>query len=115
MRYILSLLFLLIGVAPTLAADDGTMVMELSGKGSRNTRPFTVKDHWEIRWKTHADGRFTIEAVKTDAANMLESLGQSVGAQDQAGTGETYIDKGGRYYLSIASSGEWSISVVQLP
>lgn len=115
MKYWLAVLFALCTASPLFAADDGTVVMELSGKGSRNTRPFIVKDHWEIRWNSQSEDRFTIDAVKTDAANALESLGQSVASQDHAGPGETYVDRGGRYYLTVSSHGDWSITVVQLP
>ena len=90
-----------------LAADE-QMVVELTGNGSRTTRPFTVKDGWEVRWTTTNElSLFLIDAQ----GQPLEALGHSMG---DAG-GATYYAKGGTYSLRIASNAHWTVTVVQLP
>jgi hypothetical protein len=98
----------------TLAAETESTVFELSGTGTRNTRPFDVKHHWEIRWKTNEAG-FTVLLYQADAKESLSTLPISTASQPKPGSGSTYIDQGGRFYLGISSKGDWTITVVQLP
>jgi len=90
-----------------LAADE-QIVMELTGNGSRTTRPFTVKEGWEVRWT--ATNELTVFLVDAQG-QPLEALGHSMG---DAG-GATYYAKGGTYSLRIASNAHWTVTVVQLP
>jgi hypothetical protein len=90
-----------------LAADE-QMVVELTGNGSRTTRPFTVKDGWEVRWT--ATNELTVFLLDVQG-QPLEALGHSMG---DAG-GATYHAKGGTYSLRIASNAHWTVTVVQLP
>jgi hypothetical protein len=90
-----------------LAADE-QIVMELTGNGSRTTRPFTVKEGWEVRWT--ATNELTVFLVDAQG-QPLEAMGHSMG---DAG-GATYYAKGGTYSLRIASNAHWSVTVVQLP
>jgi len=96
---------LLAGVA--FAAED-QIVVELTGNGSRTTRPFTVTDGWEVRWTaTNELSLFLLDAQ----GQPLEALGHSLG---DAG-GATYHAKGGTYLLRISSNAHWTVTVVQLP
>lgn len=84
------------------------LVVELTGDGSRTTRPFTVADGWEVRW-TATNER---SLVLLDAQGQpLETLGHSTG---DAG-GATYQAKGGTYLLRISRHAHWTVTVVQLP
>jgi len=89
-------------------AEEEQIVMELTGNGSRTTRPFTVKDGWEVRWT--ATNELSVFLVDVQG-QPLEALGHSMG---DAG-GATYYAKGGTYSLRIASNAHWSVTVVQLP
>lgn len=89
-------------------AADEQIVTELTGNGSRTTRPFTVKDGWEIRWT--ATNELSLFLLDTQG-QALEALGHSMG---DAG-GATYHAKGGTYSLRIASNAHWTVRVVQLP
>ena len=95
-------------LASVVLAADEQIVVELAGNGSRTTRPFTVKDGWEVRW-TATSG---LTVFLLDAQGQpLEELGHSMG---DAG-GATYYAKGGTYSLRIASNAHWTVTVVQLP
>lgn len=96
---------LLAGMA--FAAEE-QIITELTGNGSRTTRPFTVTDGWEIRWTaTNELSLFLLDAQ----GQQLEALGHSLG---DAG-GATYHAKGGTYSLRISSNAHWTVTVVQLP
>ena len=89
-------------------ASEEQVVTELTGNGSRTTRPFTVKDGWEVRWTaTNELSLFLLDAQ----GQPLEALGHSMG--DAGGT--TYHAKGGTYSLRISSNAHWTVTVVQLP
>ncbi|MBS0178506.1 MAG: hypothetical protein JSR20_07060 [Nitrospira sp.] len=80
-----------------------------SANGSRNLRPFTVKDGWELRWDAKG-ATFSVSLYKLngDPVDQLAS-------QQKPGPGASFYPKGGTYYLSIIAGGDWTVSVVQLP
>lgn len=90
-------------------AGDELTIFSLSANGSRNTRPFTVKDRWEIRWENK--GPVLTIAVRTAEGKLVAGGGTATAP----GTGESYQPKGGTYFLDVTGMGEWSVSVVQLP
>ena len=106
------LLLALMGTGmPANALETERTVIELSGNGSRNTRPFTVSERWELRWD-----------LKTDhfAVHLYTATGERQGmlpiaTQDRPGRGATFRPDGGTFYLKIIAKGDWEISVVQLP
>jgi hypothetical protein len=110
---VLLLLMLLCPLTSVLSAEE-VSVLNLSANGARNTRPFSVKDHWEIRWN-NADTMLMVTVLRAHANGALESLPVATGSQFKPGVGSTYIEKGGDYYLNINASGDWTITVVQLP
>ena len=88
-------------------AEAEQVIQQLTANGSRTTRPFTVKDGWEVRWTTTNDLSLSL----LDAQGQpLETLGHSLG---DAG-GATYHAKGGTYSLRISSNAHWTVTVVQL-
>ncbi len=96
-------------VAPVWATDD--VVFQLSANGTRSTRPFTVKDRWELRWDAKGSS-FQVYELKPDG----EPIGFApAAAQTKPGSGSSYRPKGGTLYLRILSDGDWTITVVQLP
>jgi hypothetical protein len=89
-------------------AEEEQIIQQLAANGSRTTRPFTVKDGWEVRWTSTND----LSVFLLDAQGQpLQALGHSMG---DAG-GATYHAKGGTYSLSIASNAHWTVTVIQLP
>jgi hypothetical protein len=109
MHYLLGVMVLLGSLcsAPAWAAEE-QIVQQLSANGSRNTRPFIVQDRWEVQWKADKD----LSVYLLDANGDLKD---SIGSSKGAGTGSTYQAKGGTFSLKIIGSGNWTITVVQLP
>jgi hypothetical protein len=100
---------------PSAWATEGeTTILALSGNGTRNTRPFTVKAHWEIRWST-PNSTLIISVYRADPKNELDAIAVGSASQLKPGDGDSYFDAGGRYYLNIAGTGDWTVIVVQLP
>jgi hypothetical protein len=99
---------------PSFSIAEDVTVFTLSANGTRNTRPFTVKDHWEIRW-TVQDRMLAIIVYRSNPASEMDRLPVATGSQTKPGSGTTYIEAGGQYYLNIVSPGDWTITVVQLP
>lgn len=97
-----------------VGAADEIPILTLSANGARNTRPFTVKDHWEIRW-SNPSSVLMVTVLRSNPQNDLDAIPVAVGSQLKPGEGATYVEKGGQYYLNINGMGDWSISVVQLP
>jgi hypothetical protein len=100
--------------APAWAAEE-QIVFTQSANGTRNTRPFTIKPHWEIRWVSKEGIVVSVVPADPDQKNPLAKLPIASGTQLTPGDGSTYIERGGKFYLSITSMGDWTITVVQLP
>lgn len=94
--------------APVWAVED-TVVQQLSANGSRNTRPFTVRDRWEIRWDNK--GPMLNISVRSLDGKVLGGGALAT----SPGVGQSFEPKGGNYFLDISGSGEWTVTVVQLP
>lgn len=93
------------------ASAEDTVVFELSGNGTRNTRPFTVRDRWEVKWDARTEHlAIHLYTAKGEAQGMLP-----IATQDGPGRGATFRPDGGSYYLKIIAQGDWSIAIVQLP
>lgn len=104
--FMLALLAVPLSSGPAFAEE---VVQQASASGTRNLRPFTVKDGWELRW-TAAGPIFTaiLHAQNGDPVD-------TIAVQTKPGPGATYYPTGGTYYLQISGAGDWSISIVQLP
>ena len=94
---------------PMLYPAEEQVLQQVSANGSRNLRPFTAKDHWEIRWDNK--GSFLSISVRNSEGRPVSGGG----SQQGAGSGESYQPKGGTYYLDVTGTGEWTVTVVQLP
>jgi hypothetical protein len=86
---------------------NDTVVQTFSGSGGRNTRPFTVKDGWEIQWDASGD-IFQLYLYWADG-----ELAGVAANQQRSGRGASYQPKGGQYYLQVNSIGDWTIKIVQ--
>ena len=91
----------------TKAADSETVVQDSSGNGIRTLRPFEVEDNWEIRWA--AQGSLSIYVKQLDKAGADVAT-----SQKGAGTGATWRPRGGRFYLEVNGTSDWTVRVVQL-
>jgi hypothetical protein len=101
---------LLVAVDPLyVAAGDGQVIQQVSANGERNLRPFTVKDKWELQWDSKGS-MLAITVYKADGT--LFDVGPM---QKGPGNGSSYQPKGGNYYLKVSGSGDWTVTVVQLP
>ena len=101
--------FLVLGSPPHVAAGDAQVLQQVSANGQRNLHPFAVKDKWEIQW----DSKGTLLGITIYRADgkMLEVAA----TQNGPGTGSSYQPLGGEYYLQVSGTGEWTVTVVQLP
>lgn len=89
-------------------AADEEVIFKQSADGTRNTRPFTVKDNWELRWSTKGAGLAII--IYDTEQNIRGSA-----SQNSSGEGSSYQPKGGTFYLNVTGFDEWTVTVVQLP
>jgi hypothetical protein len=90
-------------------AADGNVVQQVSANGQRNLHPFSIKDKWEIQWDSKGSllniTIFTADGKIFDPGPM----------QQGPGKGSSFQPKGGDYYLGVSGTGEWTVTVVQLP
>jgi len=87
------------------AAPVTNEIIQLSGSGPTNTPPFTTYGPWEIQWDFA--GKIIAIAVKAEDGTTVDNANQ-VGD----GSGHSYPEQAGRYFLSIQSRGQWNIRVV---
>lgn len=90
----------------TVVAQD-SVVQTFSGSGGRNTRPFEVKDGWEIQWDAKG-GLFQLFLYT--ASGDVEGVPAN---QQGPGVGASYQAKGGQYYLQVNAIGSWTTKIVQ--
>ena len=109
-RVVLVGLSILLGSWPCWAADE-QVVFTQSANGTRNTRPFTVEDRWELRW----DIKSSNLTVYLFTANGDPKGVFPIVTQSKPGASSSYYPKAGSYYLKVITEGDWTITVVQLP
>ncbi len=102
-------LFLHTATPVALIAESGQVLQRVSANGMRNLRPFTAKDRWEIQW----DSKGTLLTINIHSGDG--KLVSVAGMQEGPGSGTTYQPKGGEFYLEVSGTGEWTVTVVQLP
>jgi hypothetical protein len=84
------------------------VVQTYQGTGLQNLRPFTVGDHWEVRWSARGD---YFSLYLNDANGDLVGVNAN---QSGPGRDSTYVPKGGRYAYEVNAMGAWSLEIVQL-
>jgi outer membrane murein-binding lipoprotein Lpp len=91
------------------AEEEGPeAIARFSGSGRKNTRPFRVTGPWRVSWVSSAEVFFLngYEAGKPNSTYPAMIAGPNAPSN-----GISYIDRGGRYYLIIQSSGPWTVTV----
>ena len=83
-------------------------IASYTGKGGKNTRPFTVPAGWEIQWDARGD-IFQLFLYNADG-----SIAGVPANQQGSGKGTSYQAKAGKYYLQVNAMGKWSIKVVDV-
>ena len=96
----------IIAFVSSSAYPQDTVVKEFSGSGGKNTRPFNVKDGWEIQWDAKGDiFQLFLYTANGDIAGVSAN-------QQGSGKGSSYQAKGGQYYLQVNAIGNWAIKIV---
>lgn len=95
-----------------LAAQE-TPVAELVGEGTTNSRPFVVEGPWEIQWT--AEGYFSVTVFEVPAAGAEPVYVQRAVLNEDGGVGASYMPTGGRFYLEIRTTGNWTVNIVAVP
>lgn len=94
-----------------------TTVQKFSGNGTKKTAIFSVPGDWKILWSC-TGGDFGGVLVVTVYDNTNAYVDGAVNATCKAGntatTGETEEHQAGSIYLSIDSTGDWSLQVQAL-
>jgi endonuclease YncB( thermonuclease family) len=85
------------------------VIQKVSANGQRNLRPFVVRDKWEIQW----DSKGSVLSITIYTANG--KIVDLAATQKGPGSGSSYQAVGGEYYLQVNGTGEWTVTVVQLP
>jgi len=80
------------------------VVAELNGDGDKETKSFTVKDGWEIRWETTGASLQVAITGDRDFGTVINQV--------DAGGGATYPVGSGTFRLAIKARGPWTIKVV---
>lgn len=90
--------------APAVTGRASIILGSWSGNGDRNTRPFHAPGPWELRWRS---GGFLAIVIRSVDGNMFAN------ASGNGGPGESYVPKGGDFYLEVASgTGAWNLSAI---
>lgn len=98
---------LIIAVLTEMAVAE-EIIQQTSANGTRNLRPFTVSDSWEIQWDSKA-------GIYIGIHNPDGKLVAEGGSSLKSGQGSSYHPRGGTYYLEVTSMDDWTITVAQLP
>ncbi len=101
------LMIAVVFLAGNALAED-TVIQTFTGSGGKNTRPFVVKDGWEIQWDARGD-IFQLFLYRADGE--MEGVPAN---QQGSGKGASYQAKGGQYYLQVNAIGNWTINIVQV-
>lgn len=103
--------------APPTTAQTPTVVLELSGTGTKNSQEFTVGGRWDVAWSYDCaaannaymkTGNFIV-MPKGDAfvSGMVNELGAS-------GSDVQHYFEAGTFHLEIVSMCPWKVTVTSL-
>lgn len=90
--------------------QEPRVIARFSGSGMKTTRPFSVSGPWEVRWETSAEVFFLNGFEAGDPNSTYPSM---IAGPSAPSRGSSYVDRGGRYYLKVQSSGSWEVTVVR--
>jgi len=83
------------------------VVERYSGSGTKNTRPFTVSNSWEVSW--NASGS-VFQIYLYSAGGSMEGV---LANQQGPGEGSSYQPTPGKYYLKVNAVGDWSVEITE--
>lgn len=95
------------------------LILELSGNGMTQTRPFTVDGEWEVYWESEGS-LFQLMVYKMDNSsdsniNTINSLLPNYLANTMApGKGNSYVPEGGKYRFTVNAIGTWKLKVFRI-
>ena len=102
-----SILILIVMTSSISSVAQDVVVQTFSGSGGLNTRPFTVKDGWEIQWDAKGD---IFQLYLYTSGGDMEGVPAN---QQGSGKGASYQAKGGNYYLQVNALESWTIKIIQ--
>lgn len=88
-----------------------TVLLQQTGSGTHNLRPFTAPDQWRLVWSYDCrnfggQGNFAVNDSDFSTDLSVNELGRS-------GSGTEYVDGGGRVKLQVLSECRWSLKVLE--
>lgn len=89
----------------TKARTTSQPLASFSGAGTLTTRPFTAAGPWSLDWSSNGD--FFMIAIKNRAGDVVAVCHATSGARH----GETYHPAAGSFFLDVAATGGWHVTV----
>jgi len=105
--FLLLLLLLVIGAIGWSEYTKRNPAQRFYGVGASDTRPFTVKDKWEVSWSCAGPAKISLKSTQGRAPLLLSDT-------TSPSMGSTYEEKGGEYSLQISSTWPWEVAVTQV-
>ena len=107
----LFLLFLLVLIAGAIGWSEYTKrnpATRFYGIGSSDTRPFTMKDRWEISWSCAGPAKISLKPTQGRPPLVVsDSTAPTMGS--------VYEPRGGEYTVQVTSSWPWEVAVKEIP
>lgn len=106
-RILLCVAAVICSASAVRAADcsDPRSIAEFRGNGITNTRPFETDGPFELVWSSDKFVGITLE--QPDRPGAFKTV-RAVGSK---GGGSAYLPMGGKFYLQIDGSDNWTISI----
>ena len=101
---------------PSAAASTArpwNIIGSWSGKATKNTRSFSVRSPWRIRWSCRPDPQFGVGIFAIQVCRPGERLPVQLVANiaNQPGADLSYVYESGQFYLDISATMPWKIVV----
>jgi hypothetical protein len=93
------------GAARAAGCSDPRSIAEFHGNGTTNTRPFETDGPFELVWSSEKFLGISLE--QPDRSGSFKTV-RAVGSK---GRGSAYFPIGGRFYLQIDGSDNWTVSI----
>jgi hypothetical protein len=90
-------------------AHQDVVRQEWQGNGLQTTRPFNMPGSWEFQWDSK--GFFQVMLYHKGESSG-ETMPNIIANQTNSGRGNSYVDKGGDYYLVVNALGPWKARAV---
>lgn len=95
--------------SPEQSPEPATDVVQtFRGSGIESTRPFSIGDEWEVRWR--AEGVVFQIYLYTRGGELVNIIAN----QECPCRGSSFQAQGGSYYLETNGDGSWTIEVADI-